>query len=316
MASFIPEDKIAEIRNAVDIVDIVSEVVLLKKAGRNFLGLCPFHAEKTPSFSVSPDKQIYHCFGCGAGGSAFNFLMQHEGLSFPEAVQSLARRYGIDIPTERLSREQNKRIRQRENLLTINRQALEFFCQALRDSAGGKSAMAYLQKRGIMPEIIDRFGLGYAPNGWRNLVDFFSQRKSSLDLVEKSGLIVSQKNRNGFYDRFRDRIIFPIIDLNMQVIGFGGRVLDESLPKYLNSPETPLYNKSRSLYGLHQAKDKCRASDTVYIVEGYLDLLALHQNGIENTVATLGTALTADHVRLLRRYAGRMVLVYDSDEAG
>jgi DNA primase len=316
LAIFIPEDKVLEIKNAADIVDIVSEVVHLKKAGKNFLGLCPFHSEKTPSFSVSPEKQIYHCFGCGVGGNIFSFLMKHDGIAFPEAARSLARRYSINIPTQSLTREQKKRMSERESLLNINRQAMDFFKRALRSKSAGIQAMSYLKKRGFSPETIDRFHLGYAPKGWDHFLNFILKKGAPLALVERSGLILPKKDKRGYYDRFRDRIIFPILDVNQQVIGFGGRVLDDSLPKYLNSPETPVYNKSRSLYGLYTAKDKCRTTNTIFIVEGYLDLLSLHQHGIENSVATLGTALTEEHVRMLTRYAPRMVLVYDSDEAG
>jgi DNA primase len=313
---FIPEDKILEIKNAADIVDIVSEVVHLKKSGKNFLGLCPFHTEKTPSFSVSPEKQIFHCFGCGVGGNIFSFLMKHDGLAFPEAARTLARRYGIEIPIKSLTREQKNRMGEREALLNINRQAMDFFGRALRSKSAGGQAMSYLKKRGFSAEIIDRFYLGYAPKGWDHFLNFISKKDAPLALVERSGLILPKKDKRGYYDRFRDRIIFPILDINQAVIGFGGRVLDDSLPKYLNSPETPVYNKSRSLYGLYTAKEKCRTTKTIFIVEGYLDLLSLHQHGIENSVATLGTALTEEHVRLLTRYAPRMILVYDSDEAG
>ena len=316
MAALIPEDKISEIKNAADIVDVVSETVLLKKAGKNYIGLCPFHSEKTPSFTVSPDKQIFHCFGCSAGGNVFSFLMRQEGMSFPEAARHLARRYGIDIPEGRLSPEQRKRMSEREGLLDLNRRAMDYFHQTLVSSAAGENARSYLSKRGITQKTIVDFKLGFARDGWDHLIKFFSSKRISAAQLEKSGLILPRKNNSGYYDRFRNRVIFPIFDLNMQIAGFGGRVLDDSLPKYLNSPETPVYNKSRSLYGIHRAKEACRASGTVFIVEGYLDLLALHQHGIENSVATLGTALTAEHVRMLTRYAGRMILVYDSDEAG
>ena len=315
MAIFIPEDKVLEIKNAADIVDIISEVVHLKKSGKNFLGLCPFHSEKTPSFSVSPEKQIFYCFGCGVGGNIFSFLMKHDGLAFPEAARTLARRYGVDIPNKSLTVEQKKRITERESLLKINRHAMEYFYRALRSESGG-NPLNYLKKRGFSQQIMDTFQIGYAPRGWDNLLNFFSKKGAPIALVEKSGLILPKKDKRGYYDRFRDRIIFPILDVNKAVIGFGGRVLDDSLPKYLNSPETPVYNKSRSLYGLYTARDKCRATNTIFIVEGYLDLISLHQHGIENSVATLGTALTPEHVRLLTRYASRIILVYDSDEAG
>ena len=316
MSAFIPEDKISEIKNAADIVDIVSEAVLLKKAGKNHVGLCPFHSEKTPSFTVSPDKQIFHCFGCGTGGNVFSFLMKQEGLSFPDAVKRLAKRYGIDIPVRSLSPQEKNKIGEREALFDINRRAMNFFHQTLLNNIAGRRARGYIDKRGITTDTVERFKLGYAPDGWDHLLNFFLNKRISTSLLEKSGLVLPKKNRSGYYDRFRNRIIFPIVDASNQVVGFGGRVMDDSLPKYLNSPETPVYNKGRSLYGIHMAREKCRASGTVFIVEGYLDLLALHQHGIENSVATLGTALTREHVRLLNRSADRMILVYDSDEAG
>jgi DNA primase len=316
LAGFIPENKISEIKHAADIVEIVSDAVLLKKAGKNFIGLCPFHTEKTPSFTVSPDKQIFYCFGCGTGGNVFSFLMKQEGLSFPETARRLAKRFGIDLPIHSLSPDELKKINTKEGLLDVNRRAMTFFQQALCHETVGQAARAYLKQRGISQKTIDDFKLGYAPGGWDRLLKYFNGKRISTHLIEKAGLIVSRRNMNGYYDRFRNRIIFPIIDASMQVIGFGGRVLDESLPKYLNSPETPVYNKGRSLYGIQQAKNKCRETGAVFIVEGYLDLLALYQHGIENCVATLGTALTSNHIRLLTRYAGRMILVYDSDEAG
>ena len=319
MTIYIPEDKVSEIKNTADIVEVVSEVVLLKKTGKNYVGLCPFHSEKTPSFTVSPEKQIFYCFGCAAGGNVFSFLMKHDGISFPDAAKILAGRYGIDIPTRTMSPEQKRRMSQRENLLAVNRQAMEFFRKQLLEAASGKRAMEYLKKRGINKEIFDNFNLGYAPQGWDNLLSFFIKKNISLDLVEKAGLIVPRKEKSGFYDRFRDRLIFPIFDLNMQAIGFGGRVLDDSIPKYLNSPETPVYNKSRSLYGLHLAKMKCRENERVYIVEGYFDLLALHQHGLQNSVATLGTSLTPEHVQILKGFVGKdgkIILVFDSDDAG
>jgi DNA primase len=316
---YIPEEKVSEIKNAADIVDVVSEVVILKKTGKNYVGLCPFHSEKTPSFTVSPEKQIFYCFGCTVGGNVFSFLMKHDGISFPDAAKILARQYGIDIPTRKISQQQKRRMSQRESLLDVNRQAMEFFRQELLEKTSGKGAMEYLKKRGMSKEIIASFNLGYTPEGWDNIVNFFSKKKISLSIVEKTGLIVSREKKVGFYDRFRGRIIFPIFDLNMQVIGFGGRVMDDSMPKYLNSPETPIYNKSRSLYGLHLAKIKCRESEKVYIVEGYFDLLALHQHGLLNSVATLGTSLTPDHVKILRGFIGKdgkVILVFDSDDAG
>jgi DNA primase len=319
LAVFIPEDKISEIKNIVDIVDIISDIVLLKKVGRNYVGLCPFHTEKTPSFTVSPEKQIFYCFGCGTGGNVFNFLMNHDGLSFFETAKMLANRYGIEIPAQTMSPEQRRRISERESLLAANKQAMDFFKHSLLSDVEGKIALEYLKKRGIGEDTITIFNLGFAPAGWDSLINYFSKKNISRELVEKSGLIIKRKSKNGYYDRFRNRIIFPIFDVSKQVLGFGGRVMDDSLPKYLNSPETSVYNKSRSLYGLHIAKERCRASETVYIVEGYFDLLALHQHGILNSVATLGTSLTQGHVQILRGFVGkngRFILVYDSDAAG
>jgi DNA primase len=319
LAGLIPEEKIREIKNASDIVDVVSEVVVLKKAGKNFLGLCPFHAEKTPSFTVSPEKQIFYCFGCSEGGNVFSFMMKHFGLSFPETAKDLARRYGINIPSGSMSPEQRKRLAERETLLGINRLAMEFYHNCLITGPGGKRSSFYMQERGIPPELIGKFKLGYAPDGWDNLLKHLAKKGISAPLAQKVGLVVPRKGKSGHYDRFRERIIFPIFDLSQQIIGFGGRVLDDSLPKYLNSPETPVYNKSRSLYGLNRAKQKCRATETVFIVEGYFDLLALHQHGIENSVATLGTSLTDAHVQVLKGFVGadgQAVLVYDSDVAG
>jgi len=319
LANFIPEDKLLEIKNAADIVDIISEEVVLKKAGINFLGLCPFHSEKTPSFSVNPEKQIFYCFGCATGGNVFSFLMKQHGLSFPEAAKVLAQRYGIEIATQTLSPEQKKRLNERDALLSANRLAMEYFKKALHDHPEGSKARSYLNNRGISQEIIDRFHLGYAPTNWEGLVGLYKKKQIPQAVAVKTGLIIPRKNKNGFYDRFRGRIMFPIFDLSVQVIALGGRVMDDSMPKYMNSPETPVYSKGRSLYGIHLARNKCREANTVYIVEGYFDLLALHQHGIENTVATLGTALTSEHVRILKGFVGtegKVVLVYDSDEAG
>lgn len=316
MAIYIPEEKLSEIRNTANITDIISERVVLKNTGKDHVGLCPFHSEKTPSFTVSPVKQIFHCFGCGAGGDVFSFLMKYEGIGFSEAVQSLARRYGINLPERKMSASQKKVASQRQQLFDLNKQVMSFFTGQLTDRSSGQTAQAYLEKRGFKQEIITQFGLGFAPDGWDNLVGFYRKLNISQTLAINSGLIVPRQNK-GYYDRFRNRVIFPIFDVTNQIIGFGGRVLDDSKPKYLNSPETPVYSKSRSLYGAHAAKNKARETDRVYIVEGYFDLLALHQHGITNTVATLGTSLTAEHISTLRRgYAKKAFLVFDSDEAG
>lgn len=316
MARYIPEEKLAEIRNTSNISDIIAERVVLKKAGKDLVGLCPFHSEKTPSFTVSPLKQIFHCFGCGAGGDVFSFLMKYDGIVFFEAVQTLARRYGIELPTRDMTPTQRKIATEREQLFDLNKQIMEYFMAQLSDRSSGKNARAYLNKRGFNRDIIEKFNIGFAPDGWEHLTRFLGRNNISRSLTEKTGLVIPKKT-NGFYDRFRNRVMFPISDVTRQIIGFGGRVLDDSKPKYLNSPETALYNKSRSLYGAYAAKGKSRETGCVYIVEGYFDLMALHQHGITNSVATLGTSLTPEHVKMLRRgFAQKAYLVFDSDNAG
>jgi DNA primase len=313
---FIPEEKISEIINASDIVDIVSESVILKKAGQNFFGLCPFHSEKTPSFSVNPAKQIFHCFGCSAGGNSISYVMKYHGLSFPEAVKMLARKYNIVLETGLLDPAQKKQMALRESLFRLNKKVMAYYTTLLRQDRAGQPARQYLENRGITKKTMDEFHLGYAMDGWEGVVGFLRKERISRNAALNSGLMLPRKNQNGFYDRFRNRLMFPIFDINMQVAGFGGRVMDDSMPKYMNSPETPVYSKTRILYGLHAAKTHCRQAGIVHIVEGYFDFLSLYQNGIKNTVATLGTALTPDHVRILKGYAPAMVLVFDSDAAG
>jgi DNA primase len=318
LASIISREKIKDIQNASDILEVVSERVALKKAGKNWLGLCPFHTEKTPSFTVSPEKKIYHCFGCGAGGDVFRFLMTLDGLTFPEAVRLLAARHGIDLPDESAHRGSTK-VSEKDRLLQINAEAMRFYQRQLLEADSGKRAKAYLIQRGMSRKIIDAFCLGYAPDSWDSLIRHFQSTQIDSQWLEQAGLAVPRKKGGGHYDRFRNRIMFPIFDLYGKVIAFGGRVLDDALPKYLNSSETPIYQKSKSLYGIQGARATCRQTASVFIVEGYFDLLTLHQHGIENAVATLGTALTADHVKQLRAdvgESGHVVLVYDSDEAG
>ena len=314
MAGFIPEDNINEVRNACNIVDVVSQHLSLKKAGRNYLGLCPFHSEKTPSFTVSEEKQIFHCFGCGQGGNVFTFLMLYHQIEFPEAVQMVGQKCGIPVTTKGMSSDQKRRWEGRQRVFKVNQTALEFFQSKLADPALGKAARSYLEKRQIPGEIAEKFFLGYAPPGWRNLVGHFSDKGERLAEVERAGLIIPKSR--GHYDRFRERLIFPILDVREKVVGFGGRALDDSLPKYLNSPETPVYHKGKTLYGLCWAKEACRREGTVFVVEGYFDLLALQRCRIENVVATLGTAITREHIRILKGYAKRVVLVFDSDAAG
>jgi DNA primase len=319
LATLIPNETIKEIQRAADIVEVVSKRVLLKKTGKNLVGLCPFHTEKTPSFSVNPNKQIFYCFGCGTGGDVFSFLMKLDGLSFPEAARRLALLYGIHLPDQRLSPTVQAALSEKDHIFKVNRHAAHFFHNCLCNADAGRKAMTYLLERGMTSEIINRFNIGYAPFGWDHLLRLLKRKNFPIDLIQKAGLVIARKDNNGHYDRFRNRIILPIFDINQRVIGFGGRVMDDSLPKYLNSPETPVYHKSRSLYGVHIARKQCRELGSVYLVEGYFDLIALVLYGVENSVATLGTSLTAEHVQILRGLvgnSGKAILVYDSDEAG
>ncbi len=308
------DDIISRVRDSVDIVDLVAGYVSLKKTGKNHVGLCPFHAEKTPSFSVNPDKQIFHCFGCGVGGDVFKFLELQEGMNFPDAVRNLAGMSGISLP-ENSPRKDKKNEDERAALLKVVAQAADYFRTELEGPAG-HAARAYLDKRGVSETIIEDQGLGFARPEWDGLLRHLKQRDYAPGLMEKAGLIVKRSEGEGYYDRFRGRIIFPIRDLSGNVIAFGGRVMDDSLPKYLNSPETPLYSKSNVLYCLDRAKEPGRRQGYFIIVEGYLDALACHQYGVKNAVATLGTALTDGHLRLLRRFAQNLVLIFDPDPAG
>jgi len=316
LVNFIPENIISDIQTAAKIEDIVSEVVVMEKTGKDFQGLCPFHSEKTPSFTVSPSKQIFYCFGCGTGGNVFNFLMKYQGMTFPEAVKKLAQRYGIGIPDHAVSPEQKQKMYEREQLIRINKEAAYFFYNELKQNRANKEASAYLSHRGIKQEIIDKFLIGFAPQGWNNLLRFLSNKGFSPGIMHKAGLVIPKKSNTGYYDRFRNRIIFPIINIQGQIIGFGGRVMDNSLPKYLNSPETPLFNKSRTLYGINTARQKSREDNLMYMTEGYFDVISLYSHGIKNAVASLGTALTDKHVRLLKGIVQQVILVFDSDQAG
>ncbi len=314
MKGYIPEDRIEEVRNRVNIVDLVSEYITLKKAGRNYIGSCPFHKEKTPSFTVNAEKQIYHCFGCGEGGNAFSFLMKINNMTFPEAVRHLAGKLGVVLPSREFTPEEKSRQDQREGLLRVNHVAAAYYVRTLRSPAGAKGR-AYLEKRGIKPEIIETFRLGYAPEGWRNLRDHLQREKAALKQAEQAGLLVARKDGD-FYDRFRGRLMFPIEDINGNVVAFGGRIIGEGEPKYLNSPESGVYTKGRNLYGLVRAKNAIRKDEPLIIVEGYFDLLALWNCGITNVAATLGTALTREHVDLIKRYTGAVAVTFDSDAGG
>lgn len=313
MAQLIPENILEDILGRVDIVEVISSYIQLKKAGRNFKANCPFHHEKTASFMVSPGKQIYHCFGCGESGNAFKFLMRHERLEFPEAVEALAKKCGVNLPQWNKP-EAIKSASLSSQLYKINELAAGFYKNNLQ-SCGDASAWDYLINRGIKPQTIKEFQLGLAGSSWDGLINFLRSKDIPLALMEKAGLVLA-KDAGGYYDRFRNRIIFPVLDLQGRVIGFGARVMDNSLPKYINSPETPVYVKGKNLFGLHLAKDSMRDSDCAVIVEGYLDFMLPYQEGIKNLAASQGTALTTEQIRLLKRYTRNVVVVYDGDLAG
>jgi len=305
----IPEQFVDELVSRTDIVDLVGSYVRLNKKGNNYWGLCPFHSEKTASFSVSPDKQICYCFGCHKGGGAINFLMELENLSFVEAVQQLAQRAGLQVPESDYDRGRKEK---RERILEMNKEAARYFHAQLY-APGGAQALAYLRGRGLSQATLTNFGLGYAPDSWDGLLNALAEKGYDKKTVLEGGLAVSN-DKGRIYDRFRNRVMFPIIDVRGSVIGFGGRVMDDSKPKYLNSPEGPVYNKSRNLFALNIAKKT--KSGRIILTEGYMDTIALHQAGFDCAVASLGTALTADHAQLLSRYTKEAVIAYDGDGAG
>jgi len=305
----IPNDFIQTLLARVDIVDVVDRYVPLKKAGANYTACCPFHSEKTPSFTVSPSKQFYHCFGCGAHGTAIGFLMEYGGKSFPDAVEELARDAGLEVPRSVTPAEDARRV-QGQDLTGLLLHAAKFYRTALKEAP---RAIDYLKDRGLTGPIAVRFGIGYAPDEWQPLARVFPDYQDKA--LETAGLVVAG-DAGKRYDRFRDRIMFPIHDASGRVVGFGGRVLDKGEPKYLNSPETPLFSKGRELYGLFQARQAIRAAGKVVVVEGYMDVVALAQHGVEYAVATLGTATTAAHVQKLFRLTDTVVFCFDGDEAG
>ena len=314
MTGYVPQEKIDEIRDRIDIVHLISEYVALKKAGRNFIGLCPFHKEKTPSFSVRPDKQIFYCFGCGVGGNVFSFLMNINGMTFPEAVRYLAGKTGIVLPDASYHPRSSEQTTEKEQVFLANKKAAHWFAQNLA-AESAKPVRSYLEGRGMSREVIESFRLGYAPEGWSGLKNYFEREKLSAEWVEKAGLIIKGKEGT-YYDRFRGRLMVPIEDTEGRVIAFGGRVLDQGEPKYLNSPESPVYIKGRHLYGLHKSKESIRKEGHAILVEGYFDFLSLWSAGIHPVVASLGTALTKEQVDLLRRYTQKVFITFDSDTAG
>ncbi|MBO0801397.1 MAG: DNA primase, partial [Blastocatellia bacterium] len=301
-----------------DILRIIGDYVSLKKKGANYWACCPFHQEKTASFSVNPAKQFYKCFGCGKAGDVFNFIMEIEGSPFPEAVKTVAEKCGVPLPQTSAEdpHEYEQRDRLRADLLQINQWAAEFFEKCLIETSEGKSALNYLMQRGINEEIRNSFRIGYSPNSWDALGTFLRTSGASRTQIERSGLVKLKESGPGYYDRFRGRIIFPISDAQGKVVAFGGRILGEGEPKYLNSPETALYTKGQHLFGLHHSRDSIRRKGYAILVEGYLDFLIPYQYGVRNVVASLGTALTENQVRLMGRYARQVIVNFDPDSAG
>lgn len=310
----ISDDIINQIRDRTDIVEIVGQHVSLTKAGQNLKGLCPFHQEKSPSFTVSPSRQIFHCFGCGAGGNVFTFLTRITGASFPETVRDLGRKVGIEIQESAVQR--GPQAAQTGPMEQLNRAAAAWFQQNLREAQEGTEAREYLFRRGIQQATIDRFSIGVAPAEWDGLIKSLTKQGFSQGDLASAGLIIARDNGSGFYDRFRARVMFTITDLRKRVVGFGGRVLGEGTPKYLNSPDTALFKKGQTLFALDVAREAVTRTKTVIVVEGYFDAIALHQAGLTHTVATLGTALTPEHIQVLRRFASKVVLLFDPDAAG
>jgi len=312
----IPDDQIERVRAAANLVEIVSAHVSLKRRGQNHVGLCPFHQEKTPSFTVSESKQIYHCFGCGEGGNAISFVMRMEGIEFPDAVRRLAERYGIALAVDRTGGGGAKRGEERERVRRVNELALAFFRERLAQAAPDAPVRRYLDRRGLDARMVEAFELGWAPDDWQALTAHALGRGQSRDDLVLAGVTAKRDSDGRCYDRFRGRLIFPIRSADGQVAGFGGRVIGDGEPKYLNSPETPLYHKGSILYGLHPMRKQGGQRPWVLVVEGYLDVIACHRHGLTDTVAPLGTALTEDHARLLSRHTERVDLVFDGDNAG
>ena len=308
---YFSEELISEIIEKNDIVDVISQYMNLRRRGNNYVGLCPFHSEKTPSFNVSPDKQLFYCFGCGVGGNVSTFIQKIEKMNYPESLNFLAERVGIEVKGTS-NKKEKERIRRRNLLYKINKMAARFFYDNLNNQS---SAMKYLRDRGLSIDIIKKFGLGYSLDSWDSIKKYMDANGISPELAYSAGLLAKKTNNDDYYDRFRNRIMFPIIDLKGNVIAFGGRVMDDSIPKYLNSPETEIYSKGNNIYGLNLVK-KIRNLKNIIVVEGYIDAISLHQYGINNVVASLGTAFTENQARLLKRYANEIIIAYDSDAAG
>ena len=317
MAGLIPQGFIDDLLGRTDVVEVVGSRIKLKKTGKNWSALCPFHNEKSPSFSVSPDKQFYYCFGCGAGGNAIGFLMDFERLDFPQAVEELARQAGVEVPREERSDRRGPRpSRQDSPLYPVLENAAAYYRQQLRHHAQRRRAVDYLQQRGLSGQIAKLYDLGFAPPGWNNLMSHLATDNTEQKVLIEAGLVVENPDSGKRYDRFRDRIIFPIRDSRGRVIGFGGRVLGDDKPKYLNSPETPVFQKGRELYGLYEARRQNRQLNDILVVEGYMDVIALAQHGVTNAVATLGTATSEEHLKRLFRVVNTVIFCFDGDNAG
>lgn len=311
----IPDDKVQEVRDRASILDVVADYVSLRKAGANYLGLCPFHGEKTPSFNVNPGRAIFHCFGCGIGGDVFSFIMKMEGLGFSEAVKFLAKRVGVTIEERPPTAAEKRRLDERDILYRITELASRFYRRILKEEPAGEPGRRYLERRGVDESTAEAYRLGFAPDKWDTFTRYLEKQKAPLETAEKLGLVRKKENGN-YYDMFRNRLLFTISDPFGKPVGFGGRVLDDSLPKYINSPESPIYHKSEILFGVDLAKLAMREQGTAIIVEGYFDHLALYQAGFRNVVATCGTALTGGHLKLLQRFSGQVYTLFDSDSAG
>jgi DNA primase len=316
-----PPEFVDRVQDANNLADIISQYTQLKQSGNGYMGRCPFpdHAEKTPSFSVSEAKQVYHCFGCKKSGNVFSFLRDYNGMSFPEAVEFLAERASIPLPeikneqqNEQYSEQQDKK----KQMLKANKVAAHFFSETLKRAPADHPIKAYIQKRKLQPETIEEFQIGYAPIEWEGLAHHLLKQNISTALAEEVRLIKARKENNGHFDIFRDRLMFPILSPMQEVLAFGGRIHDQGEPKYLNSPETPVFNKSKVLYGLAHTAKYIRSEDAVIIVEGYMDLVSLFQAGLKNVAASMGTALTAEHAKLIKRLTTNVVVLFDSDEAG
>lgn len=306
---------IDQIRQAANILDIASQYTTLRKSGKRYLGLCPFHSEKTPSFTLDEEKQLFHCFGCGAGGDIFTFVMEKENLSFAESLRYLAQKYNIPLPERKRLSPQYKKLE--ENISKLTESALAFFKKNLFNTSEGRKALEYLKKRQISDEILQKFKIGYALNSWDSLISFFERQKVSHKLLEKAGLVIYNPKKESCYDRFRGRVIFPIFSESGKIVAFGGRTLFDAEPKYLNSPDTPIYKKGGLLYGLNFCKEKIREKREIILVEGYTDFISLFQAGIRNLAASLGTSLTSEQISKARNFARKkMIVCFDADTAG